>query len=240
MPRIPFPNVPNVPGVPQVLRRLPAGPPPILASAAGIAQLVRAFTSKNVWGVFKHVDPFTVVAQRIPAITPDSFLDFEFSQETSISSAPVQRGSFADYNRVASPFEIKLRMSKGGSIQLNKTLPTSLNGLKDSFTDPVQARADFLDQIAALDTTQLYDIFTPEKTYLNCNFVRAEVSRRGEKGAFWLSMVDVYFREIREVTATYVKTVIASPTNPDAKQQQNNGTQQGVATNATPPPSVTR
>lgn len=234
MPRIQFPNVPNVPGVPQLLRRLPSAPPTVVASLAGVASLVRAFISTSVWGIFAHVDPeknkpatsttpqlpgVTVVAKRIPVVTPDSYLEFGYDQDWSVSTAPTQKGAFADYNRVASPFEIKLRMFKGGT---------------------VSQRKDFLKQIEDLGTTKLYDIFTPEKTYLRCNFIRVEISRRGEKGAYQLSMVDVYFREIREVVPTYTKTVIADPADASASQQQNNGTQQGVTTTATPPPSVTR
>lgn len=230
MPRIQYPNVPNVPGVPQLLRQLPSAPPTIVATLTGVASLVRAFTSTSQWGIFAHVEPVKetsesgitevlVVAKRVPVVTPDSYLDFDYTQDWTVSTAPTQKGGFVDYNRVASPFEIKLRMFKGGSITDRKT---------------------FLQQIEDLGTTALYDIFTPEKSYLRCNFVRSEISRRGEKGAYQLNMVDVFFREIRQVIPTYTKTVIAEPTNVSATQQQNNGTQQGVATTATPPPSVTR
>src|SRR5882724_1065840 len=236
MPRIQFPNVPNVPGVPQLLRRLPSAPPTIIATIAGAASLVRAFLSKSQWGVFAHVEPSTgettrapdgtvrlpeviVVAKRVPVVTPDSFLTFDFNQDWSVSTAPTQKGAFADYNRVASPFEIQLRMFKGGTLT---------------------ERKNFLQQIDDLGTTKLYDIFTPEKTYLNCNFIRAEISRKGEKGAYQLNMVDVFFREIRQIVPAYTKTVIAAPADLSARQQQNNGTQRGVATTTTPPPSVTR
>lgn len=231
MPFIQFPNVPNVPGVPQLLRRASAGPPAIVASAAGIASLIRAFTSQNQWGIFEHheagfvtgadgIPTATVQPRGAPAVTPDSFLNFGYVQESSVTTAPVQDGGFADYNRMGSPFEVTLRMSKGGTVAERRT---------------------FLNQIDALNTTKLYDIFTPEKTYVRCNFIRTELSRRGEKGAYWIDMADVIFREIRPVVAVYTKTVIANPTLPDATQQQNNGSQRGVpAPNVTPPPSVTR
>jgi hypothetical protein len=236
MPTIPYPNVPNVPGVPQLLRKLPSAPPTIVSTVAGLASLARAFLSKSQWGIFKHTEPtkgeatrtsdgtlmlpaIIVTAKRLPSVTPDSYLDFDHNQEWSVTTAPTQQGAFADFNRVASPFEIKLRMTKGGTLS---------------------ERKEFLQQIEDLGTTQLYDIFTPEKTYLNCNFTRSEISRRGEKGAYWLNMVDVFFREIRPVVATYTKTTIANPASPNASQQQNNGTQQGIASTATPPPSVTQ
>lgn len=238
MPRIQYPNVPNVSGVPQVLRSLPAGPPAIVGTAAGIAQLIRSFTSKPVWGVFKPLDTvtggevqrtdegdilevnaLTVSAKRVPVVTPDSIVDFGFQKEWSVTSAPTQNGSFVDYNRVNNAFEIRVRMTKG----------------RDENT-----RAEFIKEIEALDSTQLYDIITPEKTYTNCNIIRFEISRRGEKGAFWLSEVDLYFREIRTVTSKYTNTVIANPASSSAANVQNNGTQQGQSTTATVPTMVSQ
>lgn len=231
---IPYPNVPDVPGVPNVLRRAPAAPPAILGTIAGIAQLVRAFTSAPVWGVFKHVDPpapeppplpgelETVVVTGFvklkPVVTPDSIRDFGYSNEWNIATAPTQNGSFADYNRVNNPFEVTLRMTKGGTE-----------------TD----RQKFLKQIEDLDSTQLYDVITPEKTYRNVNLMRYEIHRQGEKGAFWLSEVDLTFREIRIVTAQYSRTTIVQPTDPSAANPQNNGTQQSqIPTNPPTPKPI--
>jgi hypothetical protein len=230
MPLIPYPNVPNVPGVPNVLRKLPAGPPAILGSIAGIAQLVRAFTSAPVWGVFKHIEPLvptppsvdgldevivTAVVKLKPVVTPDSIRDFGYSNEWSIMTAPTQNGAFADYNRVDNPFEVTLRMTKGGT---------------------ERDRQNFLKQIEALDSTQLYDIITPEKTYRSMSLMRYEIHRDGEKGAFWLSEVDLTFREVRVVTAQYSRTSISLPINPSAVNPQNNGTQQAQL--PVNPPSV--
>lgn len=234
MPRIQFPDVPSVSGVPQVLRQLPAGPPAILGTAAGIAQLVRSFTSQPVWGVFKPVGDTTtqketsdgleeviVTAKKkqTPVVVPDSILDFGYQKEWSVTSAQTQKGGFADYNRVATPFEARVRMSKGGTE-------------KD--------RTTFLKQIETLDTINLYDIVTPEKVYLNCNFSRFEISRQGEGGAFFLQNVDLYFREIRVVTSKYSKTQIVKPIPVSAANVQNNGTQQGQSTTAAVPQTVTR
>ena len=223
MPLIPYPNVPNVPGVPNVLRRAPAGPPPVVGTIAGIAQLVRAFTSAPVWGVFKHTDPSSntpnvqqssdgleevVVTGKIrlkPVVTPDSIRDFGYTNQVNISTAPTQNGSFADYNRVNNPFEVTLRMTKGGT---------------------ERDRQIFLNQIEQLQTTQLYDVITPEKPYRNVNLMRIEYQRQGEKGAFWLSEVDLTFREIRIVTIKHSRISIMQPTDPSAANPQNNGTQQ--------------
>jgi hypothetical protein len=197
---------------------------------AGIAQLVRAFTSAPVWGVIKHIDktpsPATLpgeleevvvtgVIKLKPVVTPDSIRTFGSNNQWSISTAPVQQGSFSDYNRVNNPFEISLRMTKGGS---------------------ERDRQKFLKQIDDLDNTNLYDIITPEKTYFSVNLMRVDNQREGEKGAFWFSSVDLTFREIRVVTAQYSRTSIVQPISASAANPQNNGTQQAqIPVN---PPSV--
>lgn len=233
MPRIPFPNVPNLPGVPQLLRQLPAGPPPVLAAAAGIAQLIRSFASKPVWGIFKSYEPeaspaavsddgleevvVTAKVKRIPVVIPDSIRDFGYQKEWSVTTAPTQDGGFADYNRVANPFEVRLRMTKGGS---------------------EKSRIEFIKAIESLDTIQLYDIDTPEKSYNNCNFTRFEISREGGNGAYWLAAVDLYFREIRVVSSQYLNTSITQPKDVSASNVQNNGNVQAVTT-ASPVPDNT-
>ncbi len=191
---------------------------------------MRAFVSAPVWGVFKHVDPpaptppsidgleelvFTGAVKLKPVVTPDSIRDFGYSNEWNISTAPTQDGSFADYNRVDNPFETTLRMTKGGT---------------------ERDRQKFLQQIEDLDNTNLYDIITPEKTYRNVSLMRVDYQRQGEKGAFWLSEVDITFREVRIVTAQYSRTSIALPVNPSAVNPQNNGTQQAQVPTETPTP----
>lgn len=215
MPLITYPNVPDVPGVPNVLRKLPAGPPAILGSVAGIAQLVRAFTAVSVWGVFRADSPDgTTNIRGKPVVQPDSILELDYSNKRSVSTAPTQQGGFADYNRVNNPFEITLRMSKGGTE-------------KD--------RTAFIKQIESLDSIEVYDIFSPEKVYKNVNMIGYDITREGVGGAFFLSQVDIMFREVRIVKSQYMTTTIPAARDPSAANPQNDGTQQSqVPTN--PPP----
>jgi len=216
MPFITYPNVPNAPGVPNVLRKLPAGPPAILGSIAGIAQLIRAFTSVSVWGVFRADKPDgTTVIRGKPVVQPDSILELSYSNKRSVSTAPTQNGGFADYNRVNNPFEITLRMSKGGTE-------------KD--------RTTFIKQIESLDSTEVFDIFSPEKVYKNVNMIGYNITREGVGGACFLSQVDIMFREVRIVSSKYINTTIPAPINPSAANPQNIGTQQSQI--PVSPPSV--
>jgi hypothetical protein len=236
MPLIPYPNVPNVPGVPQVLRQFPSAPPAALVAPLGLASIIRRAVNPPVWGIFRpeerrqdaelvEVEGETIImgqgtlrtaAERV--VTPDSILTFNYKKEWQVTTSPTQQGGFADYNRVAVPFEVQLRLSKGGT---------------------EAQRREFLESIEDLNSTELYEIRTPEKTYFRCNLTRFEVARRGERGAFFLTEVDVFFREIRSVTPQYSRTQIANPKSASATAVQNSGTQQGQATTVPLPESVT-
>lgn len=227
IPKALFPNVPKLPGVPQLNRStlFPAGPPPVVGAAVALGRLWQALFAQPVWGIFRAeapttpsedgVETVTVVAERKPVVKPDNILEFGYRNEFSVSDYPVQDGAFASYDKVNNPFEIVLRLSKGGSERERK-----------AFLDSIyEIAGDLL----------LYDIVTPEKTYLNVNVLRFEVLRRGPRGAAMLSEVDLYFREIRVVTAIYSTTqvVIADPQNPSAKSPANTGAVQPQPTELT-------
>lgn len=218
IPKPQFPNVPKLPGVPQLTRSLqfPAAPAAVIGLGLALGKLWQSIFSQPQWAIYKSNKPVkaaeadqlptvTVVAQRTPVVVPDSFGEFSYRNEWTVSDFPVQDGAFASYNKVANPFEITLRLYKGGT---------------------KEARKNFLASIEKIaGTLELYDILTPERTYLNVNVTRFEVMRRGEKGAYFLSEVDVYFREIREVAATYTNTAATTENaqNPSAASVLNNG-----------------
>lgn len=224
IPKSPFPNVPKLPGVPQIARsaQFPASIPPALGTAVAAARLLRAFFAKPKWGVFKNPVPLsapdangiqtaTIRDKLIAVVTPDNIREFGSRNEYSVSDYPVQSGGFTSYNKVASPFELTVRMTKGGT---------------------ETARKNFLEQIEAIvGTTDLYQIITPEKVYPNCNVVGYELTRRGAEGAYFLSEVDLYFREIRQTTAQYTNTATSTQNakNPSAVGSSNVGTVQAAA-----------
>lgn len=224
IPKPQFPNVPKLAGVPQLARSLqfPAAPAAVVGLGLALGKLWQSIFAQPQWAIYKAnvpkkasdatdgLDEVTVVAQRVPVVVPDSFGEFSYRNEWAVSDFPVQQGAFASYNKVAQPYEITLRLYKGGT---------------------KEARKRFLDSIEAIaGTLTLYDIVTPERTYLNVNVTRYEVMRRGASGAYFLSEVDVYFREIREVSATYTNTSTTTEhaQNPSAASVLNNGLVQAV------------
>jgi hypothetical protein len=204
-----YPDVPAFRGVPQLVRSPTAEQIRALAiaNAAVRGRLWQSAATQPKWGIFKNgVEPDTARRRRLvefppiagrrreeesnAAIVPDNIMALDNRNEARVSDFPVQAGAFAAYNKVAVPFELTVRLTKGGS---------------------VDDRARFLAQIeAAHKSLDLYYVLTPERTYLDVNITRYEVTRRGSGGAYYLTEVDVFFREIRQVAAQYSASTAAT------------------------------
>ena len=135
--------------------------------------------------------PVVSVRARIPpasvlVIEPTSIYRMGHTQEYSLPTNPVQMGSFSNFNKVGSPYEIELRMTKTGTLS---------------------ERAFFLDDLERIsNSVELYRVVTPERTYQPVNISGYQVVREGAKGAYFFAEVDVRMVEIRQVTAQYSST----------------------------------
>ncbi len=222
IPKPPFPNVPQLPGVPQLPRSntFPPGPPPALNSVIAVGRLLLALTTKAQWGIYRIPPPLppapvppdgvlpevVVTPPNLPVLVPDNFRRLDYGQEWSITDAPLQNGAFASFNKVASPYDITLRMAKGGTLA---------------------SRREFLEKLESIGTSlDMFRIVTPERTYNNCNIQGFRVVREDSRGAYFLDSVDVTFREVRTVTAQYTSTAAntVNAQNPSAEPVNNLGT----------------
>lgn len=200
-----FPDVPKLPGVPQIVRATTAIQSailPVVNLGAGIAQLALSITAKPRWGIYKYIAPETsspasasvegdledivVTATRkppSPIIEPDSIFRIGYDQEYTLPSNPIQDGSFATFNKIATAYEIQLRMIKGGSLSM---------------------RAQFLDDLERIGASlDLYRIITPERTYQPVNISSFSINREGREGAYFFTEIDITVKEIRQVKAQY-------------------------------------
>ncbi len=181
-----FPFVPLALGVPQLARSLlfPPPGPPTIGTPATSGALWQSTQAAPVWGVFD--------ANNVAVITPDSVIDFGWRQEYRVSNFPVQQGQFASYNKVRLPFETSVTMTKGGTL-------AERTGFEQQIDDLVAS-------------LELYTILTPEKSYFNCNVMRAEITRRGASGAYFID-AELFFTEVVDVQAQYSSTSpITTPT----------------------------
>lgn len=203
IPKALFPNVPFLPGVPQLVRSALFQPANTVSLGS---QAQRNLWSSSqvapVWGIFDSNGNRVVV--------PDNIYAFSDRQEWRESDYTVQRGAFESYNKVIVPAENMIRMTKGGSLS---------------------DRTEFLSQIDAIaPNTTLYQIRTPEKTYLNRNVLRVELMRRSSEGAFFIE-VDITLRNINEQNPQYSTAAAntANAQNPPALPATNRGNVQPLS-----------
>jgi hypothetical protein len=186
--------IPAIPGVPQLPPGVNIPALTALATQAVSGLLCQASQSPPAWGIFDD--------QGNQVIVPDSVLELSHHREFNVSDYPIQKGSFADYNKVIRPQEVHLRLSKGGS---------------------VDDRSGFLQQIdSASQSLALYTVASPERAYQNMNLDRYDIVRRGAQGAAFLTEVDVHFVEILQVQAQYTNTPVLPNAQSEAAQPTSN------------------
>ena len=145
--------------------------------------------TENVWGIYLDG------AQVIEA---DSMAAFDFRQDLPISDYQVEEGAFQSYDKVQLPTEIRVRVACGGDIA---------------------SRQAFLQSIdAVMNTTDLYDVVTPEAVYQSYNFTHRDFRRSGDQGN-GLIVVYLWLTQVRESSqATFTNTQ-----TPGGAGQQNAG-----------------
>lgn len=196
-----FPNVPRVPGVPQVLRSATAAVNTVSLLVSDALSLF-GLGAAGQWGIFDSDGNLV--------IEPDSVVSFEFKNDSQDSDYPVEEGAFASYNKVATPFDVRVSMTKGGSA-----------ADRQSFLETAHAISQSLD---------LYDVVTPEMTYPSVNIDHIDY-RRTQKNGAGLITIDFWLLEIR-VTGT---TQFTQTKQPSGQDQVNGGTVQPQA-----PPTTSR
>ena len=188
-PLIPFPDVPNVAGVP-ALARSAINPVAILtnfaiADAVGLVQSIIS----PVWGVFDQGGN--------EVLFPDSFLGIEYKNSSRVSDYPVEKGAFASYNKVDTPWDIRVRMAIGGSNEARSVFIATTDSM--------------------LHSTDLFDIVTPEAVYISGTLDNVDYRRDAKNGVSLLT-VDLYFTEIREKDALQFSATDANPIAADNTQ----------------------
>lgn len=185
---LPFASLPL--GVPALLN------PPSLSTVANVGNLATLVTAdativrqllnaKPRWGIFLKGK---LIAEA------DNVLSVEYRQDSRVSQYPQEQGAFQSYNKVATPFEARVQLTKGGS-EFDRS----------AFLKAIESAARSLD---------LYDVATPERTYSNANIERFDYRRTAHNGA-GLITVEIWLVEVRETAKTaFTKTALASGADP--------------------------
>jgi len=191
------------------------GIPPLLNKAndaIAVGQLLKNDLSLVSRALLKQRVQWGIFLNNKPVITPDSVLSFDFKQEYRIADYPMEQGAFQSYNKVATPYDARVSMSRGGTV--------------------ADRQKFLLDAERITRSRDLYDVVTPEITYHSANIARFDYRRTTTNGVTLLT-VDFWLLEIRET----VQSVFFNTKQPSSQAVQNNGTVQAGASAATPVPA---
>jgi len=165
----------------------------------GGAAIIRAIFG-NVWGL---VNEFGV-----PVVLADNVLGLSFQSASTIVNAPIEGGSFASYNKIATPSQAVVQMSKGSGGALQ--------------------RGAFLAQLLALEGSTLkFYVISPEFVHRNMCITNVDYARSAQEGV-QLIVVNVSLEEVREVKVNYSFEEVEAPS--DAKSVDGGSVQPKDAT----------
>lgn len=180
-----FPDVPIAPGVPTLLRAASVNTDILNFLTSDFTQSYASDSNSTQWGIFQN---------GVPVIVADSVVSLGYKQEWTISDYPLENGAFQSYDKVQTPFRIRVGYTTGGS---------------------TADRAAFLNSIAAIaGNTQLYDVYTPEGIHSSVNVTKYEYNRTSVDGV-GLLMVIIECEEIRVAgnSAITQSGSVSNPTN---------------------------
>jgi hypothetical protein len=190
---------PNLPGI-----------PPLAGGLAGAVTLASPLTSnllellKPSWGIFDSTGKKQV-------IKPDAFLSISYHNEYNMPTVPLETGGFDTYNKVATPYDITVRVAKGNQLGFGQ----------DKMIDFLKILESIVRDVL------LYNVVTPDATYINANLKGFDYKREMHNGAN-IIIADLHFMEVMRApsstaTATSVPPNATKVTSPSAAASITNG-----------------
>lgn len=161
-------SIPPFPGVPALLANTWVGGVPvgqILSSDLVPASLF--LSGAPQWGLY---------LDGAPAVVFETFVSLEYREEYAISDYPLEDGGFESFNKVQVPFNVRIRLSSGGTAAARTALLGSLRYISGD--------------------RKLYTVVSPDAVYDSVNVQRVDYHRESQSSN-GLVVVDIFLLEIR-------------------------------------------
>lgn len=168
----------------------------MLAGRAAIATGIQPSDEPEYFFTSKESGQIAVEFSRV--------MDLEMTAEGKVVAAPIEKGSFASYNKVASPTAIRATLAVEGDLGDLQSVVDTLFELKDG--------------------TELINFVTPVREYQSYTIEKFSFQQAAEKGVNVL-YVEVNLAEIKEVEPQYTDTKAPAITTSGAKNPANASTQ---------------
>lgn len=136
----------------------------------------------------------------------DTIEQFEFSEESSVASLPLEKGSFASYNKLNTPKRLQLRCLKAGDFGQISLMVSDLDRM--------------------VQNADLAMITTPWEIYESYTLRSFNYGRNAREGCSIL-VADLSFEEIRQVETTEQSIKLGGAKKPAATDTVQAGTKRG-------------
>ena len=147
---------------------------------SALALAVNAIFGKQ-WGLYNEYG--------VPLLLSNHVVGIQYNNGSSLADAPLEKGSFASYNKVANPYTAVVQLVKGDGSVAERNL--------------------WLAQIEAYARTPIkFYIVSPEFVYINACIESISYSRSAQEGQ-QLIRVNIALREVREVKVDYASEEVA-------------------------------
>lgn len=135
------------------------------------------------WGIFNEYG--------VPVLLADNVTSVEYNNSSDVVDAPLEKGTFATYNKVQNPYTATVQMTKGGG-------DATMRGL-------------FIGQLEALaKSTLLFNVLTPEYVHRSAAIVGFGYKRLPNEGNR-IIVATIELKEVREVVVKYDREEVANP-----------------------------
>lgn len=171
------------------------GLPPLLNKANNLFSKINLVSADiGRFAGFFQQPPWGIYYNGNKVLEPDSVIRVQYRKEWNIPNYPQEQGAFETYNKVNMPFSARVSMAKGGTDTDRNQFLQEVDNLAESYA--------------------LYDVVTPEITYLNANVSHVEYERTATNG-YKLIIAHLWLVEIRvTVPASYSNTAAPSGNSP--------------------------
>lgn len=140
------------------------------------------------------------------AVNFTSFVSIDFQSAGKVASYPVEKGSFADYNKTQEPLDIRVVLA--------------VQGTPSDFDYTLSRLAEYKNGTVKLSVS------TPDALYESMTLETYSYKRDNDSGSGMLT-VELTLKEVREVETQVTTTVVTKPKNPTSASKANTGKTQG-------------
>ena len=173
-------GMPNIPDMPNPENLVQSGIDAAISFGGAFA--IRMVFGDS-WGIFNQYG--------VPILLADNVTSVEYRNTATVATAPLERGTFATYNKVQDPYTATVQMTKGSG-------------------SPAQ-RGLFIAQLEMLSkSTLLFNVLTPEYVHRRAAIVGFGYKRMPQDGAR-IIVANIDLKEVREVNVGYEKVEVKSP-----------------------------